>query len=91
MGTFPYKKALVIGSTSGIGLELAERLVGQGVAVIAVGRRQKRLDRFVSKVGVENACGVAFDIGNVDRIPIFAQRYQLSPYRAQAMAHLPRT
>ncbi|KAK0636983.1 hypothetical protein B0T17DRAFT_627116 [Bombardia bombarda] len=68
---FPHKKALVIGATSGIGLELADRLVQDGVAVIAVDHRQNCLGDFVSKVGADKASGVAFDIANIDYIPAF--------------------
>lgn len=73
---FPYKKALVVGATSGIGLELAERLVEQGVIVIAVGRRQDRLAEFVSKAGADKAFGVPFDIADINEIPHFALRYE---------------
>lgn len=72
--SFPYKKVLIIGATSGIGLELAERLLGQGVNVIAVGRRQERLDAFVSKAGPHKATAAAFDLANIDGVPSFAQR-----------------
>jgi NADP-dependent 3-hydroxy acid dehydrogenase YdfG len=70
---FPYKKVLLIGATSGIGLELAEQLVPQGVHVIAVGRRQDRLDSFVAKAGEGKASGVALDIAAIDKIPAFAK------------------
>ena len=72
---FPYKKVLVIGATSGIGLEFAERLVKEGVSVIAVGRRQDRLDAFVSKAGSGKASAVALDIADIAKIPRFAQEY----------------
>jgi NAD(P)-dependent dehydrogenase (short-subunit alcohol dehydrogenase family) len=65
--SFPYKKVVVIGGTSGIGLGFAERLVKEGVFVIAVGRRQERLDAFVRKAGSEAAAAaVAFDLADVD-------------------------
>ena len=70
---FPYKKVVVIGATSGIGLEFAERLVKKGVSVIAVGRRQDRLDAFVSKAGSDKASVVALDLADIDKIPSFAQ------------------
>lgn len=75
---FPYEKALVIGATSGIGLELAERLVDRGTSVIAVGRRQDRLHRFTTTAAARTkhakAFGVAFDISQVEEIPAFAER-----------------
>ena len=41
--SFPYKKTLVLGATSGIGLKLTERLVSQRLNVVVVGRRQEPL------------------------------------------------
>ncbi|KAF2204388.1 NADP-dependent dehydrogenase-like protein [Delitschia confertaspora ATCC 74209] len=67
---FPYKKALVIGATSGIGLEFARQLAKEGVKVIAVGRRQERLDSLAAETGVATA---QFDIGKVNEIPAFAE------------------
>ena len=74
MSSFPYKKVLVTGATSGIGLELAERLVSEGVHVIAVGRRQDRLDALVVKAGAAKVSAAAFDLANIDQIPRFAQQ-----------------
>ncbi|KAL2185856.1 NADP-dependent dehydrogenase-like protein [Thermothelomyces heterothallicus CBS 203.75] len=73
---FPYKKVLSIGATSGIGLEAANQLVAQGVNVIAVGRRQDRLDSFVAANADApgKASGVALDISAIEQIPAFAQR-----------------
>lgn len=72
--TFPFRKVLVIGATSGIGLGLAERLAMDNVAVIAVGRRQERLDKFVHKHPDKQVYGVRLDIGQLDHIPSFADR-----------------
>lgn len=85
--SFPYKKVLVVGATSGIGLELAERLVSQGVNVIAVGRRQDRLDAFVAKAGSCKASAAAFDLANLEGIPSFAQRWRFT----SRPASLPKT
>lgn len=73
---FPYKKVLLIGATSGIGLEAAKQLVAKGVNVIAVGRRQDRLDSFVSSsAGAPGkAWGEPLDIAEIDQIPAFAKR-----------------
>ncbi|KAB8336898.1 hypothetical protein FH972_021205 [Carpinus fangiana] len=70
--SFPYKTALVLGATSGIGLELANRLVSRGVYTIAVGRRQERLDAFVKQHGPSKAAGYAFDIEKFDTAGPFA-------------------
>lgn len=80
--SLPYKKVLVVGATSGIGLELAERLVQEGVFVIAVGRRQANLDAFVSKVGSDKASGVVFDLVDTEKVPSFVQGYGLDPLLA---------
>ena len=73
MPAFPYKKVLLIGATSGIGSELAEQLVQKGVYVISVGRRQSRLDSFVSTHGSSKTAGIAFDIAEIAKIPSFAE------------------
>ncbi|KAL9052434.1 MAG: hypothetical protein Q9162_005403 [Coniocarpon cinnabarinum] len=66
------QKALVTGATSGIGLELTERLIEKGVHVIATGRRQQRLDDLTSKFGSSKVTTVPFDLGSVDKIADFA-------------------
>lgn len=69
-----YTKALIIGATSGIGLSLASKLLSQGTKVIVVGRRQDRLDHFVSthSSGSDKAVAVQLDITRLDEIPRFA-------------------
>ena len=74
--TFPYKHVLVIGATSGIGRAMSDHFIAEGIKVTAVGRRQDRLEEFVSKHGSENASGVPFDISELDKIPGFAQEYE---------------
>ncbi|KAI1372211.1 putative short-chain dehydrogenase/oxidoreductase [Hypoxylon crocopeplum] len=65
-----YKKALIIGATSGIGEALAAKLVGEGTSVIVTGRRRERLDAFVS--AHPGSSGVALDITKLTEIPSFA-------------------
>nr|XP_036589881.1 short-chain dehydrogenase reductase family [Colletotrichum truncatum]KAF6801886.1 short-chain dehydrogenase reductase family [Colletotrichum truncatum] len=60
--SFPYKHVLLVGATSGIGAAMADKLVDEGVNVIAVGRRQERLDTFVDKHGPSRAASIRFDI-----------------------------
>ena len=72
---FPYKKVLVVGATSGIGEALAERMIDNGISVIAVGRRQERIDAFVEKYGKEKASGISFDLTARDKIPDFVTTY----------------
>ncbi|KAI1076962.1 NAD(P)-binding protein [Whalleya microplaca] len=72
--TFPYKCVLIIGATSGIGLALAERMIENGIFVIAVGRRKERLDEFVAKHGSEKAAASQFDITSLGGIPVWAAK-----------------
>ncbi|KAL9132520.1 MAG: hypothetical protein Q9175_006307 [Cornicularia normoerica] len=59
---FQYKRILMIGATSGIGAAMADRFVQEGSKVIAVGRRQDRLDDFFRRHGKDKASAVKFDI-----------------------------
>ncbi|EXJ85028.1 hypothetical protein A1O3_05703 [Capronia epimyces CBS 606.96] len=68
---FPYKQVLMIGATAGIGAALADRLILEGVKVIAVGRRQERLDAFVQKHGKEKASAVRYDISDREGMDTF--------------------
>lgn len=63
-----------MGATAGIGLGLAERLVKDNVAVIAVGRRQERLDEFVASNSKYQAYGLKLDLNELDSIPSFAEQ-----------------
>ncbi|TGO66115.1 hypothetical protein BOTNAR_0068g00090 [Botryotinia narcissicola] len=71
---FPYKtikhQVLVVGATSGIGLALAEKMLSEGVTkIIALGRRQEKLDELQKKHGDSKVSTVAFDITNLESIP----------------------
>ncbi|KAK0371227.1 short chain dehydrogenase [Colletotrichum limetticola] len=68
---FPYKTALVTGATSGIGYALAERLVANGVFVIAVGRRADRLEQILSKHGSSKVATEVYDVSNIDGIELW--------------------
>lgn len=73
-----YKKALLIGATSGIGEALAAKLISEGTSVIVTGRRQGKLDAFVARHsngsdnGEATASAAAFDITQLGEIPGFA-------------------
>jgi short-subunit dehydrogenase involved in D-alanine esterification of teichoic acids len=67
-----YKKALVIGATSGIGAALASKLASNGTKVVVVGRRWKRLEAFVKTHGSDVSSAIAFDITNLNGIKSFA-------------------
>ncbi|KAL8705431.1 MAG: hypothetical protein Q9201_001455 [Fulgogasparrea decipioides] len=70
--SFPYKCVLMVGATSGIGLGMAEKLIRQGCKVIAVGRRQNRIDDFVRKHGTK-ADGFAYDLSDSGNLNKFVQ------------------
>ncbi|KAJ5724517.1 hypothetical protein N7493_006245 [Penicillium malachiteum] len=69
---FEYKKVLVIGATSGIGKELANKLVENGTSLIIAGRRKENLDAFVQYHGAEKVKSKVFDVMQLDQIPQFA-------------------
>lgn len=72
---FPYRHVLVIGATSGIGLALAERMLSKGIKIIAVGRRQEKLNELQQKHGKDKVSTFAFDITNLEGIEEFASKY----------------
>ena len=72
---FQYKHVLMIGATSGIGAAMADRLVQEGSKVIAVGRRQDRLDDFVRRHGREKASAVRFDITDRQSMDEFVKEF----------------
>ena len=65
----------MIGATSGIGAAMADRLVQEGSKVIAVGRRQDRLDEFVRKHGEQKASAVKFNITNQQSMDDFMKQF----------------
>ncbi|KAK6209072.1 exosome nuclease subunit [Pestalotiopsis sp. IQ-011] len=72
-----YKKALIIGATSGIGEALAAKLLAEGSSVIVTGRRQDRLDAFAAKHGSSPTTTVgayALDVTQLSSLPAFAAR-----------------
>jgi len=71
---FPYKTVLITGATSGIGLGLAERMIENGIFVIAVGRRKDRLDALVAKHGSDKVAGEAYDVSDVDGMPAWVEQ-----------------
>jgi NADP-dependent 3-hydroxy acid dehydrogenase YdfG len=71
---FNYKHVLLVGATSGIGAAMADKLVLEGAKVIAVGRRQERLDAFVQKHGPDKASGVQYDITDRAGMDAFIER-----------------
>ncbi|KJZ72287.1 hypothetical protein HIM_08328 [Hirsutella minnesotensis 3608] len=60
--SYPYKCVVVVGATAGIGAAMADRFVHEGAKVVAVGRRQDRLDSFVEKHGSAKASAIRYDV-----------------------------
>jgi NAD(P)-dependent dehydrogenase (short-subunit alcohol dehydrogenase family) len=58
---------VVIGGTSGIGLEIAKEVVARGDRVILTGRDQARAEGIAASIG-ENATGLAVDISEPETI-----------------------
>jgi NAD(P)-dependent dehydrogenase (short-subunit alcohol dehydrogenase family) len=64
------KRALITGSTAGIGYAIAERLALEGASVVVNGRTQQRVDQALAKLkqaGVRGPVqGLAADLGSAD-------------------------
>ncbi|GJP98570.1 short chain dehydrogenase family protein [Aspergillus niger] len=91
--SFPYKKVLLIGATSGtspcqspkrevtgadtatgIGRDLATSFIQHDRFVIAVGRRQEKLNAFVQEHGADKAAAFQLDTSQLDKIPLFVKQ-----------------
>ena len=66
--SFPYKKVLVIGATSGIGKAIAERLVKNDISIVITGRRKENLDEFVATHGSDKVQTEVFDVLKLDDV-----------------------
>jgi len=61
------KVAVVTGGTSGIGLAIARRFVGEGAQVFITGRRQAQIDAAAAEIGPQ-AIPVRCDVGNLEEL-----------------------
>lgn len=66
--SFPYKKVLVIGATSGIGKAIAERLVKNDISIVITGRREENLDEFMATHGSDKVQTEVFDVLKLDDV-----------------------
>ena len=71
---YPYRTVLVTGATAGIGRALTERMIADGIFVVAVGRRGDRLDELVAKHGAEKVRAEPFDVSNLEGLPAWVER-----------------
>jgi NAD(P)-dependent dehydrogenase (short-subunit alcohol dehydrogenase family) len=67
------KRALISGSTSGIGLAIATALAGEGIGVIIAGRSKEKLQRAKESIessshGKSHVIGVVADLGTVEGV-----------------------
>lgn len=69
--SFPFRRALVTGASSGIGEAMSRQLLQAGVPVVAVARRRERLEQLRSHGEVEV---LAADLGQADGVAAVAQR-----------------
>ncbi|OJU91705.1 MAG: oxidoreductase [Burkholderiales bacterium 66-5] len=60
------KRAIVTGSTGGIGLAIATGLAKAGASVTIAGRSQARVDEALAKLGSDDASGVVADVGTTE-------------------------
>src|SRR5437879_8251524 len=69
-----HKKALVTGSTAGIGLAIASLLAEEGASVVVNGRSQQRVEEAVQRIRTERksaqVMGVAADLGTKDGVDL---------------------
>jgi decaprenylphospho-beta-D-erythro-pentofuranosid-2-ulose 2-reductase len=64
-----FRRAVIIGASSGIGLALARALAANGTQVALVARRAAELDHAVSEIGPERAHAYPHDVTQTDEIP----------------------
>jgi NAD(P)-dependent dehydrogenase (short-subunit alcohol dehydrogenase family) len=73
------KRALVSGSTAGIGLAIATALAKEGAAVVVNGRTQKRVDDAIAKIQGEapgaSVQGIAADLGTAAGVAATVQKF----------------
>jgi NAD(P)-dependent dehydrogenase (short-subunit alcohol dehydrogenase family) len=62
------KRALVSGSTAGIGFAIASRLAQEGAAVIVNGRTSARVDAAIQRIGTGDVSGYAGDLSKPEDV-----------------------
>ncbi|MHB8215266.1 MAG: SDR family NAD(P)-dependent oxidoreductase [Candidatus Sulfotelmatobacter sp.] len=73
------KRALITGSTAGIGYAIAEKLAMEGASVIINGRTPERVDQALAKLSAKSARGsakgLAADLGTADGVRQAVERF----------------
>jgi hypothetical protein len=69
------KRALVTGSTAGIGFAIAARLAQEGAAVIVNGRTRQRVDAAMRAIGTGNVSGYAGDVSQAQGVRDLVERW----------------
>jgi decaprenylphospho-beta-D-erythro-pentofuranosid-2-ulose 2-reductase len=62
MEQYPWRKAIVVGASSGIGEQIARQLAGAGAQVALVGRREERLQSVCADINRVAGAGRAFAV-----------------------------
>lgn len=65
------KRAIVTGSTAGIGFAIARGLARAGAQVVLNGRTQARVDAALAELAAPSAIGVAADLGTAEGVAAF--------------------
>ena len=64
-GYFEGRKLIVVGGSSGMGLQTARDIVGQGANAVIVGRQQAKVDQTVAELGKKGeAWGITADLAD---------------------------
>ena len=71
--TVPWKTAIVVGASSGIGAELCKQLAAQGCKVGMVARRTEELERLRDVIGHDNALAYPHDVTCAEEVPALFQ------------------
>src|SRR5258706_5888431 len=72
--TVPWKTAIVVGASSGIGAELSKQLAAQGCKVGMVARRAEELERLRDAVGQDKVFIYPHDVTCAEEVPALFQQ-----------------
>src|SRR5688500_13043174 len=99
-GTLPWRRAIVVGASTGIGEQVARQLAAMGTDVALIARSEGPLNAVVADINAQSgsatrARAYAHDVTNYDEVPALFQRVShdlggldLIVYAAGAMYHI---